>query len=128
MWKYFVYILKSEVSNRCYVGYTINVKQRLRKHNGEIQGGAKKTRYHRPWKVIMWVGLTYERIALQLEFCIQHPPKRLRKKGGGILKYMAIMKKLLQQDRICSTAQSNSELSIIYFFSSQKYYEMYKNI
>lgn len=127
--KYYVYLLKSEVSNRCYIGYTINVKQRLRKHNGEITGGAKRTRKNRPWKLVMYVsGFLFERTALQYEFMIQHPPKRLRKKGGGILKYMKIMKELLKQEKICSTAPPNSDLLLIKFFTSEKYYEMWKKI
>ena len=127
--KYFVYLLKSEVSNRFYVGYTKNVRQRLRKHNGEIVGGAKKTRKHRPWKIVMYIsGFLYERTALQYEFMIQHPPKRLRKKGGGIEKYMSIMKELLKQEKICSTAPINSELNLILFFTSQKYYDVWKKI
>ena len=36
--KYYVYLLKSTVSNRTYVGYTVNIKRRLRQHNGEIKG------------------------------------------------------------------------------------------
>ena len=127
--KYYVYLLKSEICNRCYIGYTINIKQRLRKHNGEIKGGAKKTSQHRPWKLVMWVsGFTWERTALQYEFMIQHPPKRLRKKGGGIAKYMKIMKELLKGDRICSTAPPNSELYLINFFSEEKYYLQWKTL
>ena len=128
--KYYVYLLKSEVSNRCYIGYTIDTKRRLLEHNGIIKNkGAKKTRYHRPWKLIMYVSFPYERTALQYEFMIQHPPKRLRKKGGGgILKYMTIMKKLLQQEKICSTAPLNSELKLVRFFTERKYYQMWKNI
>lgn len=128
--KYYVYLLKSEVSNSCYIGYTTDTKRRLSEHNGIIKNkGAKKTRYHRPWKLIMHVsGFLYERTALQYEFMIQHPPKRLIKKGGGILKYMTIMKKLLQQEKICSTAPLNSEFKLIRFFTEKKYYEMWKNI
>jgi len=128
--KYYVYLLKSEVCNRCYVGYTINVYNRLKCHNGIIKNkGAKKTRRNRPWKLIMYIsGFLWEKTALQYEFMIQHPPKRLRKKGGGILKYMTIMKKLLQQEKICSTAPLNSDLKLIRFFTEKKYYEMWKNI
>ena len=127
--KYFVYLLKSEVSNRFYVGYTVNIKNRLRKHNGEIKGGAKRTSRNRPWKIIMYIsGFIYERTAMQYEYMIQHPPKKLRKKGGGILKYMTIMKRLLQQEKICSTSPLNSELKLIRFFTNEKYYEIWKNI
>ena len=127
--KYFVYLLKSEVSNRFYIGYTVNLRKRIRQHNGEISGGAKRTRKNRPWKIVMYIsGFKYERTAMQYEYMIQHPPKKLRKKGGGILKYMTIMKRLLQQEKICSTAPLNSDLKLIKFFTNQKYYEIWKNI
>ena len=127
--KYYVYLLKSEVCNRFYVGYTIDIFKRLKKHNGLLSGGAKKTKRFRPWKLVVYIsGFLYERTALQYEFMIQHPPKRLRKKGGGILKYMTIMKKLLEQERICSTAPLNSELKLIRFFTEKKYYDIWKNI
>ena len=32
--KYYVYLLKSEVCNRCYVGYTVDISKRLKRHNG----------------------------------------------------------------------------------------------
>lgn len=46
---YFVYILKSTVQGRCYVGYAEDVLSRLKKHNG---GANKSTRPFRPWQVI----------------------------------------------------------------------------
>ena len=129
MTKYFVYLLKSKVSNRFYVGYTVNIQKRIRQHNGEISGGARKTIRNRPWEVVMYIsGFQYERTAMQYEYMIQHPPKRLRKKGGGIVKYMTIMKRLLQQEKICSTAPLNSELKLTRFFTDKKYYDIWKNI
>ena len=114
--KYFVYLLKSTVSNRTYVGYTIDIKQRLRRHNGEISGGAKKTRVGRPWKVVLYVsGFGYERTALQYEFCVQKT--RRYKQGAGIANKMRVMKSLLSQERICSTAPLTSEFKKIIFFS-----------
>ena len=129
MTKYFVYLLKSKVSNRFYVGYTVNIQKRIRQHNGEISGGARKTIRNRPWEVVMYIsGFQYERTAMQYEYMIQHPPKRLRKKGGGIVKYMTIMKRLLQQEKICSTAPLNSELKLTTLFTDKKYYDIWKNI
>ena len=40
---FLVYLLKHETKNRTYVGYTNNLKRRLRQHNGEIKGGARST-------------------------------------------------------------------------------------
>lgn len=49
MW--FIYILVSDVTTHTYVGCTVDVHRRLRQHNGEIKGGAKRTRCGRPWSV-----------------------------------------------------------------------------
>ena len=41
---YIVYLLTNSKNNCTYVGITNNPEQRLRKHNGEIKGGAKYTK------------------------------------------------------------------------------------
>jgi predicted GIY-YIG superfamily endonuclease len=124
--KYFVYLLKSTVSNRTYVGYTVNIKTRIRKHNGEIVGGAKKTRFHRPWKVVLYVSFEFERTAMQYEFCIHHTKKF--KRATGVANKMKVMKSLLSQERICSTAPLNSELKRVIFFSDEPSYKLCNSI
>lgn len=124
--KYFVYLLKSEVSNRTYVGYTVNVNHRLRQHNGLISGGAKRTRKSRPWKVVLYVSFEFERTAMQYEFCIQHTKKF--KRTSGVLNKMKIMKSLLSQEKICSTAPLNKELKRIIFFSDENVLKMWNSI
>lgn len=119
--KYSVYLLKSTVSRRLYIGYTNKaVSLRLRKHNGEISGGAKKTSYGRPWEIVLYItGFDYERTALQYEFVAQHPPKKLKykfKNTSGIKNKIKILKSLLRQERICSTAPLNSQLKLAIFF------------
>jgi putative endonuclease len=47
MTKFLVYILLC-ADQTFYIGKTSNMKDRLRKHNGEIKGGAKYTRSRRP--------------------------------------------------------------------------------
>ena len=127
--KYYVYLLKSEVSNRTYIGYTVNIRQRLRKHNGEIKGGAKKTRKGRPWKLVLYVtGFEYERTALQYECRIHHPPKYLRRKGPGIKNKMRIMKGLLRQKKICSTSPLNCDMRLIVFFQDLKSYQIWNSL
>jgi putative endonuclease len=46
---YYVYILKSEIKQRFYIGYTNNLKKRLLYHNG---GKVRSTKAYRPWKII----------------------------------------------------------------------------
>src|SRR5665647_808529 len=101
--KYYVYLLKSTVCNKTYIGYTIDVYRRLRQHNGELTNGAARTRKNRPWEIIFYVtGFEFERTALQYEYMAQHPPKRLRKRGNnGIANKIKIMKSLLRQEKIC---------------------------
>jgi predicted GIY-YIG superfamily endonuclease len=69
---WFVYVLKSTVANRTYVGIALDPTTRLAEHNGERSGGAKATRGWRPWVI----GRVYGPIrnkgeALQLEHRIK---------------------------------------------------------
>lgn len=71
-----VYIISPEGSNRSYVGATVDLGQRLRKHNKEIKGGAKRTRKHENWRVICYVsGFSTWVEALRFEWALQHPKK-----------------------------------------------------
>jgi predicted GIY-YIG superfamily endonuclease len=124
--KYFVYLLKSEVSNRTYVGYTINISRRLLQHNGKLVGGAKKTSTKRPWRVVMFVSFEFERTAMQYEFCV-HKTRKF-KRGVGIANKMKVMKGLLSQERICSTAPLNSELKRVLFFSNDEAKNLWNSI
>lgn len=126
--KYFVYLLKSEVSNRTYIGYTNDIFNRLNVHNG-LPGrgkGAKKTRVGRPWRVVMFVSFEYERTAMQYEFCVQRT-KRF-KRGTGVANKMKVMKGLLSQERICSTAPLTSELKRVLFFSNEDARNLWNSI
>ncbi len=44
--KYFVYVLKSTLSNRIYIGSTQDIERRMARHNG---GSVKSTKPYRPW-------------------------------------------------------------------------------
>lgn len=48
---WFVYILKSATVPKFYTGITPDLERRLRKHNGELVGGARFTRTGRPWTI-----------------------------------------------------------------------------
>lgn len=76
-----------------YVGYTNNPSRRIRcvilrsvnddiahsllnrrQHNGEIVGGAKKTKLRRPWRMAMIVvGFPTHNLGLRFEWALQHP-------------------------------------------------------
>lgn len=120
--KHKVYLLKSETTRRTYIGYTIDVKKRLRKHNGEIKGGAKYTRYGRPWKLICYVtGFPYEKTALQYEWRNHHPPRWLRRKGAGIPRRIKIMKGILQLEKFTNNCIPTSDLKLMIVFEDSSY-------
>ena len=53
---WFAYVLVSERTRRTYVGATTDVSRRARQHNGELRGGARATRAHRPWTIARVLG------------------------------------------------------------------------
>lgn len=80
------YILKSSVSNRTYIGYTINFPHRIRQHNGDIVGGAKRTMKGRPWYPICLIRGFYEASsALRFEYRLQHPGRRKKRAEDAVL-------------------------------------------
>lgn len=61
---YYVYLLKSiHFPQQNYIGYTINLKQRLSVHNS---GGSRHTAKFRPWELHCY--LTFENKYKALEF------------------------------------------------------------
>jgi predicted GIY-YIG superfamily endonuclease len=81
------YVLYSTVTNRIYIGYTNDFPHRIRQHNGEILGGAKKTHRFRPWKKLCSVHGFYDNSsALRFEWRLQHPGIR-RKKGENTINF-----------------------------------------
>ena len=80
------YILRSKVYNKTYIGYTINFNRRLRQHNGEIVGGAKRTKNSRPWEPICRIeGFVDQSSALRFEYRLQHPRKRKKRNDDSTL-------------------------------------------
>lgn len=74
-----VYLIASDTTNRTYIGYTTSMKKRLRQHNGELVGGAKATKYGRPWRVVCWIeGFTDKKTALKFEWRCHHPFKKYK--------------------------------------------------
>lgn len=72
-----VYVLLSDSTANTYVGSTINAQRRLRQHNGELSGGAKRTRAGRPWKLAKVYGPFGSRGAAQK---VEQKIKKLRGK------------------------------------------------
>lgn len=84
---YGVYLLCSQSVDvrhrgKCYVGFTVNPKRRIRQHNrGSSFGGAKKTSKKGPWQMVMIVhGFPNKIVALQFEWAWQQPTLSTRLK------------------------------------------------
>ena len=86
----YVYLLISGVNDRVlYIGYTNDQARRIRQHNGELVGGAKKTTKHRPWKFLAIMGgFDGHCQALRFEARLQHASKKRR---TNPLKYINLL-------------------------------------
>ena len=45
---YFVYILRSTLIKRFYIGFTLNIERRIKEHNS---GKTRSTKAYRPWEL-----------------------------------------------------------------------------
>ena len=72
---YYVYLIRS-VKNpgKTYIGYTVDLKARLQKHNA---GGSVHTRLDKPWSLVACICLDSKMKALSLE--------KYLKSGNGYL-------------------------------------------
>jgi predicted GIY-YIG superfamily endonuclease len=65
-------------TGKTYNGYTVNLKHRIRQHNGIIKGGAFATRGNGPWEFIAvmtcddWTKVR----AMQVEWLIRYPTRK----------------------------------------------------
>jgi structure-specific endonuclease subunit SLX1 len=81
---YMLLSLAPRAKDRVYVGSTPNPFRRIRQHNGEIVGGAKKTLKWRPWEMVTLVhGFPNRTAALQFEWVWQHPEQSRHFKVNG---------------------------------------------
>ena len=62
---YYVYLLNSiEDPDQIYIGYTVNISNRLRIHN---TGGSPHTAKYRPWNMIAFTGFMEKSTAINFE-------------------------------------------------------------
>lgn len=71
---YYVYLLQSERTKKIYVGFTSDLKQRVKKHNA---GKVQSTKAYIPYKLVYFEGFRSKKDALNRE-------KKLKHHGQGI--------------------------------------------
>ena len=108
---YFVYLLSSLTKSRTYVGCTYDLKRRLRQHNGEITGGAKHTKYGRPWKMLCYVaGFPTRRTALQFEWRMNYDTRR--KRLYSVRNRIRCLYTVMEMDKVTKTCVPTSEMNL----------------
>ena len=74
---YLLRTLRQDARGQTYIGFTLTPWRRIRQHNGELKGGAKRTGRARPWEMLAFVhGFSSKVKALQFEWAWQHPTVR----------------------------------------------------
>ena len=110
------YTIKSTSQNVTYVGKTNDLKRRIRQHNGEIKGGAKRTKNKGPWSPFLVVkGFHWEHHCLQFEWALQHPwDKKKGKKisNRGIMGRCKSLEHTLAKDKFTTLAPKSTKFKL----------------
>jgi len=105
---YYVYLLESS-NNLTYVGATMYLEKRLRQHNGEIKGGAKRTT-QQVSKGITWNRYCYVsgfpdwKSALQFEWRWKQLTRKIKSNLKPIEKRISALNQLLSLDKSTNNA------------------------
>lgn len=120
MEQFFVYFLKEINGNRTYIGYTNNIKRRIRQHNSELKGGAKYTR-GRQWEYIAYLtGFPNSIIALQCEWKLKHPFNKSHK-SSGILSRLKSLQHIMTIEKFTSNSQILTKDLQLKLYIQEKY-------
>jgi len=111
-----VYWIQSGSKN--YIGATVSPARRLRQHNGEITGGARRTRNKGPWSFFCVVtGFRTWREALQFEWAFKFYTKRCR----CIISRQTALQTLINRDRWTSNAPPSCEVPLTVEYEPTQY-------
>lgn len=111
--KFYVYLLECS-DKSTYVGATVDLNQRLRKHNKEIKGGAfatgSKVEKGEIWERACHVaGFPDWQAALQFEWAWKHYSRKLPQKMLPLERRLRALKTLLSLERPTSKAKAYTE-------------------
>ncbi len=111
--KFYVYLLECS-DKSTYVGATVDLNQRLRKHNKEIKGGAfatgSKVEKGEIWERACHVaGFPDWQAALQFEWAWKHYSRKLPQKMLPLERRLRALKTLLALERPTSKAKAYTE-------------------
>ncbi len=107
--EWFVYVLTSPRSTIPYIGKSNNLERRLRQHNGELVGGARRTRKNAGcWVRELHIsGFPDERAALQFEWRFQR-----ERKNGPTGKKVSPLDKAIRALRIVLTLRQTTKTAV----------------
>lgn len=117
LWSF--YIIQNKSST--YAGVSPDPKQRLRKHNGEITGGAKYTLSKGSgWRHICLVhGFQSKIQAMQFEWAVKHQPPR---NEGGIISRIKKLYQVLNKSKWTSKSPDASDVYLTLEWKESKDY------
>jgi predicted GIY-YIG superfamily endonuclease len=115
--RWYIYLLKSLTSNYVYVGFTNDPLKRLRKHNGIVGGGAKKTKFRRPHQLMMYLTASPKWFdkptALRMEWMIPFLKRQLYKRRRKSVKRRKTNRYELDGNRSFKLSPKSKNFSLI---------------
>lgn len=113
---YYVYWLQS--ASRSYIGATVDPARRLRQHNGEVKGGAARTRGRGPWRFHCVIsGFRTWRESLQFEWAFKHHSRTCR----SVATREDALRQLMARERWTSNSPRASEVALVVDFDPVQY-------
>ena len=120
---FLVYLLRNE--NKSYIGYTNDIKRRLRQHNGEIKGGAKYTTRNKNennlWEPICIVnGFDDKCEAMRCEW--------KWKRRSGYLNRIKYIDYIFNNEKQFTSKGSEIDSLNLQIYSKKEYYDYFNNL
>ena len=113
----FCYLIKSlSIPTKTYFGCTNDTTRRLRQHNGEVVGGARKTAKARPWTYVCIIsGFNTRNDALKFEYAMN---RKRRYSINGRIKSIA---EVISMEKWTSTSPLARNVPLeVHWFESRK--------